>query len=84
MKLLILQFLDYITDIKKRSSHTVLSYANDLNSFSSYINEQYEITEIEDVSHLMIRSWLVSMKSEGLTNISINRKISSLKTFYKW
>jgi integrase/recombinase XerC len=84
MNLLIQQFLDFLTDIKRRSSHTVISYGTDLNSFNSYIIEQYEITEISGISHLMIRSWLVSMKSQGLTNISINRKISSLKTFYKY
>jgi len=84
MNLLILQFLDYLTDIKKRSSHTVLSYRNDLNSFNLYIDEQYEVSEVSGVSHLMIRSWLVSMKSQGITNISINRKISALKTFYKY
>lgn len=84
MNLLILQFLDYLTDIKKRSSHTVLSYRNDLNSFNLYIDEQYEVSVISSVTHLMIRSWLVTMKSQGITNISINRKISSLKTFYKY
>lgn len=81
---LISQFLEHLTHIKKRSAHTVLSYKNDINSFDYYLKEQYEITNINSVSHLMIRSWLVHMKSNGLTNVSINRKISALKSFYKY
>jgi len=77
-------FLKYITVIKKRSQHTVISYQNDIQSFLNYVTEQYEITEISAINHLMIRSWIVILKSEAISNVSINRKISALRSFYKY
>jgi len=77
-------FLKYITVIKKRSQHTVISYQNDIQSFLNYVTEQYEITEISEINHLMIRSWIVVLKSEAISNVSINRKISALRSFYKY
>lgn len=84
MNELIVQFIENLTHIKKRSAHTVLSYNNDLKAFSDYLHEQYGVGDISLVTHLMIRSWLVNMKTEGLSNVSINRKISALKSFYKY
>ncbi|MFT6334257.1 MAG: integrase/recombinase XerC [Saprospiraceae bacterium] len=77
-------FLEYLGVIKKRSPHTVISYRNDILSFISYVSEQYEIEEVRAVNHLMIRSWIVELKAEGVSNVSINRKISALKSFYKY
>lgn len=77
-------FLLYLKDVKKNASHTVLSYENDLTSFSKYCLVQYEIQEIQRVNHLIIRSWIMEMKSNGISNASINRKISALKSFYKY
>lgn len=77
-------FLRYLQDIKKNSAHTILSYENDLNGFSNYCLNQYEIKEIHLINHLMIRSWIMELKSNGISNSSINRKISALKSFYKF
>ncbi len=76
-------FLEYIAVIKKRSQHTVISYQNDIQSFLIYSADQYEVKHISSVNHLMIRSWIVKLKSDGVSNVSINRKISALKSFYK-
>ena len=76
-------FLNYLENIKKNSSHTVLSYENDLRSFASFCLDQYEIEDIKLINHLMIRSWIMELKSKGNSNSSINRKISALKSFYK-
>ncbi len=77
-------FLLYLQDVKKNSVHTILSYGNDLNSFSKYCLYQYDTEEIKSVSHLMIRSWIMELKSNGISSSSINRKISTLKSFYKY
>ena len=77
-------FLEYMGVIKKRSQHTVISYRNDILSFISYVSVQYEIEEISAANHLMIRSWIVELKAEGVSNVSVNRKISALKSFYKY
>ncbi len=84
MKKLLEDFLEYMGVIKKRSQHTVISYRNDILSFISYVSEQYEIEEINAANHLMIRSWIVKLKSDGVSNVSVNRKISALKSFYKY
>ena len=77
-------FLDYLKFEKRYSRHTVISYQTDLVSFFDYIITQYGETPLNQLSHIYIRSWLASLKDEGLTAKSINRKISSLKSFFKY
>lgn len=77
-------FLDYLKFEKRYSRHTVISYQTDLISFFDYIITQYGETPLNQLSHIYIRSWLASLKDEGLTAKSINRKISSLKSFFKY
>ncbi len=77
-------FLDYLKFEKRYSKHTLLSYQNDLSAFFDYILTQYGETVLKDISHMYIRSWLASLKDAGLASKSINRKISSLKSFYKY
>ena len=84
MLMFIDSFLLYLRDLKKSSLHTVLSYENDLKAFASYCALQYEIEDIKKINHLMIRSWIMDLKMEELSNASINRKISALKSFYKY
>ncbi len=80
----IISFLKYIEVEKKYSPHTVLSYQNDLNAFQNFCVSAYEIENIVEIKHLHIRSWIVRMMSEGMSASSVNRKISSCKSFYKW
>jgi integrase/recombinase XerC len=77
-------FLDYLKFEKRYSKHTVISYETDLVSFFDYIITQYGETPLSQLSHIYIRSWLASLKDQGLTAKSINRKISSLKSFFKF
>ncbi|MBO9681880.1 MAG: tyrosine-type recombinase/integrase [Flavisolibacter sp.] len=81
---IIQSFLDYLKFEKRYSRHTVISYETDLISFFDYIVTQYGATPLSQLSHIYIRSWLASLKDEGLTAKSINRKISSLKSFFKY
>lgn len=77
-------FLDYLKFEKRYSKHTIISYQTDLVAFFDYIVMQYGETPLNQLSHIYIRSWLASLKDQGLTAKSINRKISSLKSFFKF
>lgn len=77
-------FLAYLQYEKRFSNHTVLAYSNDLTQFSEYLEKTYEIKEIGDINHTLIRSWIVSMMDQRISPRSVNRKITTLKTFYKF
>jgi integrase/recombinase XerC len=77
-------FIDYLKYEKRYSQHTIVSYQTDLISFNDYIIMQYGETQLSSLSHIYIRTWLASLKDEGLSERSINRKISSLKSFFKY
>jgi integrase/recombinase XerC len=77
-------FIDYLKFEKRYSQHTIVSYQTDLIAFNDYIIEQYGETSLCSLSHIYIRTWLASLKDEGLSERSINRKISSLKSFFKY
>lgn len=77
-------FLEYLELEKKYSSHTLKAYRNDLHTFSAYIKGEFEQEDLREVHYSQIRSWIVSLVESRLTNRSINRKISSLKSFYKF
>lgn len=77
-------FLNYLKFEKRYSKHTVISYQNDLVSFFDYLLIQYSETSLNPISPAYVRSWLASLKDEGMTAKSINRKISTLKSFFKF
>ena len=77
-------FIDYLKFEKRYSNHTIISYGNDLSSFFDYLENQYNTHKLADISHNFIRSWMASLKEQQLTARSINRKISSLKSFLKF
>jgi len=78
------KFIDYIQYEKRYSPHTVSAYRNDLDQFYSFLQIQYNITDIRDVTHPMIRSWLVLLMQEKISPRSVNRKLTTLKSFYKF
>jgi integrase/recombinase XerC len=77
-------FIEYLQLEKNYSLHTITAYENDLRSFSNFCKETYEEGNIHKIHYVQIRSWIVSLVESGLSNTSINRKISSLKTYYKF
>jgi integrase/recombinase XerC len=77
-------FYDYLKFEKRYSQHTVIAYQNDLDSFFAYLQTEYGTLPVSEISHSFIRSWLVSMKENKMTARSLNRKISSLKSFFKY
>ncbi len=77
-------FTDFLLLEKKYSPHTVNAYNNDLMDFLKFIKEEFNSKIIDDVNYSQIRSWIVKMVESGLTNRTINRKISSLNSYYKF
>ena len=77
-------FLEYLQLEKNYSKHTVTAYGNDLLFFQEFLKNNFDQELLENVNYSMIRSWIVSMVDAGVSNSSINRKISSLKAFYKF
>ncbi len=77
-------FLQYISLEKQYSGNTLKAYQSDIQLFSVFLTNNYDGHNINDASAQMIRSWVASLKEEGLNTNSINRKISTLKSFYKY
>ena len=77
-------FIDYLKFEKRYSAHTVRAYTDDLDQFFSFLETIFGETTLTAISAPMIRSWLASLKEQKITSKSINRKISSLKSFFKY
>ncbi|MCF6140369.1 tyrosine-type recombinase/integrase [Flavobacterium sp. K77] len=69
---------------KKYSDHTITAYNNDIVSFRDFVLLRYGQTSIDDVLYVQIRAWIVELVDQSLSNTTINRKIASLKAFYKF
>jgi len=80
----ILAFCEYLTHQKRYSLHTVTAYKKDLEQFHHYINSEFETNLFNEVTSSFIRSWIVSLIENEISARTINRKISTLKSFYKY
>ena len=78
------QFLEYLEFEKKYSEHTITAYRKDLLSFSEFIAAEYDSNDLTGVNYSQVRSWIVNLVEAGLSNNSVNRKVSSLKSYYKF
>ncbi|MCF6130828.1 tyrosine-type recombinase/integrase [Flavobacterium wongokense] len=78
------KFHDYLLLEKNYSQHTVTAYLNDIGFFEAFLSNEYDDNDLVAVNYNQIRSWIVSLSDDGISNSSINRKISSLKSFYKF
>ncbi len=76
-------FLDYLKFQKRYSRHTLLSYENDLTAFLVFISSEFGETDVEQIKPPFVRTWLASLKAERQSSRTINRKISSLRSFFK-
>ena len=77
-------FLDYLLFEKKYSVNTITAYKNDLISFRDFLLLEYNQDNLLEVHYPQIRNWIVSLVDAGISNRTINRKVSSLKSFYKY
>ncbi len=78
-----IQFLDYLLLEKKYALNTVKAYEADLGAFEIFIKKEFK-QDIEAIHYNQIRNWIIALVDSGLTNRSVNRKISSLKAYYKF
>jgi integrase/recombinase XerC len=81
---MIASFLKYIQYEKRFSRHTITSYRTDLKQFEAYLRAQYDGTPAEAADYGLVRSWIVTLSDDGLDATSINRKIASLRAFYRF
>jgi integrase/recombinase XerC len=77
-------FSDYLMLEKKYSPHTVTAYLNDIMFFELFNKSRFEQENIEQVNYSQIRSWIVSLVDQNISNVSVNRKMASLKAYYKF
>ena len=77
------KFLEYLEFEKRYSKHTIVSYKTDLLQFDVYLSVLFEVG-IEEATHVMIRSWMVTLVESGISSRTINRKKSTLQVFYKY
>lgn len=82
--MLVESFLRYIRYEKNLSTHTVLSYKNDLFQFKAFLETLELGCELQQVTPEQVREWIASLSEDGLTARSISRKVSSLRAFYRY
>ena len=81
---MIVGFLDYLSHERAYSSHTVTSYENDLRAFGAYLEQTENGLDIVDADADLVRGWAMELMASGMKAATVNRKLSSLRTFYKY
>lgn len=77
-------FLKYLSFEKRYSKHTTEAYGKDLDQFTSFLSAEFEIADLTEVKHVHIRAWIVDLMDKDISPKSVNRKIATLKSFYKY
>lgn len=75
---------EYLLKEKKYSLLTIKAYYNDIVSFQAFLTEHHSAIQLEEANYSLIRSWIVQLSDAGISPNSINRKMASLKSFYKF
>ncbi|MGG9960774.1 tyrosine-type recombinase/integrase [Ferruginibacter sp. SUN106] len=78
------QFIDYLKFQKRYSQHTIISYQTDLVAFFDFTELTFGSISLAEIKPAFVRTWLASLKEQGMEAKTINRKISSLKSFFKY
>lgn len=77
-------FLGYLQHEKRSSPNTVQSYSIDLDQFARYCRSVHKNLNLDEVDVKVVRGWVVQLMEEGLAPRSVNRKLTTLKTFYRF
>ena len=77
-------FLQYLEYEKRYSSHTIVSYNTDLTQFHKFLKSEFDIEDTSEVTHHIIRNWISVLLESGLTSRTVNRKITTLKSYFKY
>jgi integrase/recombinase XerC len=78
------EFLDFLRFEKRLSSHTVTAYQTDLVQFAVFLQQEYELADLRQATHPLIRGWIVSLMNQSLDPRTVNRKVACLRSFYKF
>ena len=78
------KFIDFLLLEKKYSQHTAVAYQSDIEMFQLFLTNEFSVSEVSDANYSQIRSWIVELVSANVTNRTINRKVSSLNSYYKF
>ena len=78
------KFLKYLQFEKRYSLHTITSYSTDLSQFQQFLSKEYKVNNVNDIHHKLIRSWISVILESGLSARSVNRKITTLKSFFRY
>src|SRR5690606_24517073 len=78
------RFYRYLQFEKRFSAHTLLAYRRDLNAFCRFLGEAYDLDDPDQAGHDMIRSWLVSLMESGSATSTVGRKLSVLRSYYRF
>ena len=78
------KFIDFLLLEKKYSQHTAVAYENDIEMFELYLSREFSESKVSNANYSQIRSWIVKLVSSNVTNRTINRKVSSLNSYYKF
>ncbi|MBT8321613.1 MAG: tyrosine-type recombinase/integrase [Eudoraea sp.] len=77
-------FVDYLTLEKKYSVHTCKAYEKDILEFETFCQDEFDLDDLSKADYSFIRSWIVALLEKKVTNRTVNRKIASLKAYYKF
>lgn len=77
-------FLKYLSSERRCSKHTIQAYRKDLDQLSDYLLSEFDIKDLIQVKHALLRGWLVYLTEQGISPRSINRKIATAKSFFKF
>ena len=77
-------FLKYLEFEKRYSPHTIRSYSNDLESFGTFIIEEFGMSDLSEAGSMEIRQWLFSLTEQGMSPRSVNRKLATLRSYFKF
>jgi integrase/recombinase XerC len=77
-------FSDYLSLEKNYSDHTLQAYINDIQAFDKFCLQEFALDDIDGVEYNLVRSWIIALVNDGISNRSINRKAASLKAYYKY
>lgn len=81
---MLFSFINHLEHEKRASAHTVLAYRKDLEQFLDFLKTSFGLDLLEAVSHAEIRAWRIDLLEQNLSATSINRKMATLKSFYKF
>ncbi|MEM6735194.1 MAG: tyrosine-type recombinase/integrase [Bacteroidota bacterium] len=81
---MISSFITYLSSEKRYSAHTLQAYTNDLIQFQKFLSQEFELDDPTHVEHFHVRGWIVALTEKNISSRSINRKIATLKSFYKF